>query len=388
MINTYLCSSVTHIFWSSTSKVRTLWDQQYYFVICLRKGRFREVNDWPVVTQLVKGRANEDKRVAAEYPFRRIGRPFEFIEMESAGCLPAFGSSEAAGGLWGWGQGWWKERGVSFCSPRPLGQGVHCPIHMSSWRRLCCLHKGTFLARWGGPSCKRSSHRQLSRCPERGARWRWWRTGTSCLPGSPSGQPGIVQGNCCSKGSEASCEPSLWREAPRVFIYISLIQVSRAPEQETFRTWAPVIYEALRLCQFWVDGHFVGQEGRDWGVEGSSLLQTSPFSRAFWTISEFFENSTNLSIQKFIDAKDKLLLFHRQVASDSFVTPWTVACQAPLSMRFPGQKDWSRLPFSSAEDLPNSGIQPNFPELAGRFFTTEPPGKNQRESASYSFFIP
>ena len=99
-------------------------------------------------------------------------------------------------------------------------------------------------------------------------------------------------------------------------------------------------------------------------MEGSSLLQTSPFSRAFWTISEFFENSTNLSIQKFIDAKDKLLLFHRQVASDSFVTPWTVAGQAPLSMRFSGQKDWSRLPFSSPEDLPNSGIQPNFPELA------------------------
>ena len=38
-----------------------------------------------MVTQLVKGRANEDKRVAAEYTFIRIGRPFEFIEMESAG---------------------------------------------------------------------------------------------------------------------------------------------------------------------------------------------------------------------------------------------------------------------------------------------------------------
>ena len=41
---------------------------------------------------------------------------------------------------------------------------------------------------------------------------------------------GIVQGNRCSKGSEASCEPSLWREVPQGFIYISLIQLSWAAE--------------------------------------------------------------------------------------------------------------------------------------------------------------
>ena len=47
--------------------------------------------------------------------------------------------------------------------------------------------------------------------------------------------------------------------------------------------------------------------------------------------------------------------------SDSFVTPWTVACQAPLSMRFPGQEYWSRLPFPSPGDLFHSGIQPASP---------------------------
>ena len=36
---------------------------------------------------------------------------------------------------------------------------------------------------------------------------------------------------------------------------------------------------------------------------------------------------------------------------------------------------WSGLPFPSPEDLPNSGIKPTSPALAGRFFTTEPPGK-------------
>ena len=59
----------------------------------------------------------------------------------------------------------------------------------------------------------------------------------------------------------------------------------------------------------------------------------------------------------------------------SFVTPWTVACQAPLSMGLPRQEYWSRLPFPSAGDLPNPGIDPASPALADKFFTTEPPGK-------------
>ena len=61
--------------------------------------------------------------------------------------------------------------------------------------------------------------------------------------------------------------------------------------------------------------------------------------------------------------------------SDSFETPWTVACQSSLSMGFPRQEYWSGLPFPSPEDLPNPEIEPKFPALAGRFFTAEPPGK-------------
>ena len=70
-----------------------------------------------------------------------------------------------------------------------------------------------------------------------------------------------------------------------------------------------------------------------------------------------------------------LLLFSCQVLSDSFATPWTVAHQAPLSMGFPSQEYWSGLPFPSPGDLPDLGIKPMSPALAGRFFTTEPPGK-------------
>ena len=40
------------------------------------------------------------------------------------------------------------------------------------------------------------------------------------------------------------------------------------------------------------------------------------------------------------------------------MTPWTVACQAPISMGFPRQEYWSRLPFPSPGDLPEPGIKP------------------------------
>ena len=60
-----------------------------------------------------------------------------------------------------------------------------------------------------------------------------------------------------------------------------------------------------------------------------------------------------------------------------FATPWTVAYQAPLSMGFSRQEYWSGLPFPSSGDLPNPGIEQGSPALAGRFFTTEPPGKPQ-----------
>ena len=66
-----------------------------------------------------------------------------------------------------------------------------------------------------------------------------------------------------------------------------------------------------------------------------------------------------------------------------FVTPQTVACQAPLSMGFPRQEYWSRLPFPPPGDLPDPRIKPESPAapaLAGGFFTPEPPGKSPAEN--------
>ena len=61
--------------------------------------------------------------------------------------------------------------------------------------------------------------------------------------------------------------------------------------------------------------------------------------------------------------------------SNSFVTPWTVSCQASLSMGFSKQDYWGGLPFHSPGDLPDPGIEPTSPALAGGFSTAEPTGK-------------
>ena len=58
-----------------------------------------------------------------------------------------------------------------------------------------------------------------------------------------------------------------------------------------------------------------------------------------------------------------------------FVTPWTRACQAPLSMEFSRQECCRGLPFPSPGDLPNSGLEPLSPALAGGFFITESLGR-------------
>ena len=52
-----------------------------------------------------------------------------------------------------------------------------------------------------------------------------------------------------------------------------------------------------------------------------------------------------------------------------------VAYQASLSIEFPRQEYWRGLPFPSPGDIPDPGIEPTSPALAGRFFTTEPPEK-------------
>ena len=62
------------------------------------------------------------------------------------------------------------------------------------------------------------------------------------------------------------------------------------------------------------------------------------------------------------------------VVSDS-ATPWTVACQAPLSVGFSGQEYWSGQLFLSPGDLLHPGIKPRSPALQADSLPSEPPGK-------------
>ena len=77
-----------------------------------------------------------------------------------------------------------------------------------------------------------------------------------------------------------------------------------------------------------------------------------------------------------------MCVLSHSVVSDSFVIPWTVAHQAPLSIEFSRQEYWNGLPFHTSGDLADPGIEPGSPvspALAGGFFTTKPPGKPETQ---------
>ena len=77
----------------------------------------------------------------------------------------------------------------------------------------------------------------------------------------------------------------------------------------------------------------------------------------------------------------------RSVMSDSFETPWTIACQAPQSMEFSRQEYWSKLPFPSAGDLPNLRIEPGSLALQVDSLPSEPPEKPQdKQIGSFKFW--
>ena len=77
-----------------------------------------------------------------------------------------------------------------------------------------------------------------------------------------------------------------------------------------------------------------------------------------------------------------MCVLSHSVVSHSFVIPWTVAHQAPLSIEFSRQEYWNGLPFHTPGDLPDPGIEPGSPvspALACGFFTAKPPGKPETQ---------
>ena len=76
-----------------------------------------------------------------------------------------------------------------------------------------------------------------------------------------------------------------------------------------------------------------------------------------------------------VSVSQTLLCFSRWVVSKSLRLHGLQFCQAPLSMGFPRQENWSGLPFPSPVDLPDPGTEPTS-ALADGFFIAEPPVKS------------
>ena len=65
-----------------------------------------------------------------------------------------------------------------------------------------------------------------------------------------------------------------------------------------------------------------------------------------------------------------------------FVTLWTVACHAPLSMEFSRQEYWSGLPFPLPGDLPDPSVKLGSPALQADSLLSEPPGKPNNNNSN------
>ena len=71
----------------------------------------------------------------------------------------------------------------------------------------------------------------------------------------------------------------------------------------------------------------------------------------------------------------------------TLVTPWSVACQAPLSMRFSKQGYWSGVPFLSPGDVSNPGIKPRFLPLQADSLPAEPQRKPSTSDVCNRLFL-
>ena len=67
----------------------------------------------------------------------------------------------------------------------------------------------------------------------------------------------------------------------------------------------------------------------------------------------------------------------------TLATPWTVACQGPLSMGFSRQEYWSGMSFPSPQDLSHPEVRPWSPALQADSLLTELQGISSQKSGTY-----
>ena len=99
-----------------------------------------------------------------------------------------------------------------------------------------------------------------------------------------------------------------------------------------------------------------------------------------WIAKRAYPQWTIIQSLKAVKDCYMLCVLSRSVMSDS-ATPQTVALQAPLSMGFSRQDDWSGLPCLPPGDLPNPGIEPRSPALQADSLPSEPPGQTLHATA-------
>ena len=98
------------------------------------------------------------------------------------------------------------------------------------------------------------------------------------------------------------------------------------------------------------------------------------FPNAF-DLGMFFKKKLVAHSEEKLWGKTGLSSFNHSVVPASFTAPWTVTCQAPLSMGISRQEYWSGWPFPPPGDLPHPGIEPGSPTLQADSLPSEPPGK-------------
>ena len=110
-----------------------------------------------------------------------------------------------------------------------------------------------------------------------------------------------------------------------------------------------------------------GETGWSVWLTQSCVFLIFPSRQVRW---KYNERSWKLPLERHV--MDNEVCMHAQPLScvQLFATPWTVAHQAPLSIRFSRQEYWSGLPCPPSGDLPNPGIKPKSLALASSFFTT------------------
>ena len=125
--------------------------------------------------------------------------------------------------------------------------------------------------------------------------------------------------------------------------------------------------------------------GRSTGEGNGNPLQYSCLEnfmdRAAWwaTVHGVAESQTPLYAHQCTNTDlVPVVCLSRSVVSNSFVTPWTVACQAPLSTGFPRQEHWRGLPFPSPWLRDQTQVS-----CTGRFFATEPPRKTLEDAEQF-----